>query len=359
MDSKHSDVVDNKTLDEGVSKELSNEAMQEFNIEDMCEHFSMLIYGRRRIGKTVLCHYIMSLLHTRFQNAFLFSKTHKTQGSTWDFVPEDNRVADFDEAKLTQILDDQIELVESALLPDGTRDKTLNPVVVILDDIVSDKRVQKSDILDKYYTLGRHANISVILLSQNAAASGSVSLQCRSNCDYIMATKMNQLDDYERMSRYYFGIEGWKKGIERVNQLTQKPFHFAVSDIQDNARTCLADCTYYITAPELEKQDMKFKIGKHEQSNATSGMIKAVPDDVNIFSEGISNYFVEGGDPLNMVLPGTEFSAQTDEKNIERPKGLRPMQIDDDDGSKDRLQVHGVDEITDFVEYEDMDWDSD
>jgi hypothetical protein len=323
--------------DEAVITTPNSANVREFNIEDIIEDFSMVIYGMRFVGKTVLCHHIIEKLHERFDDAYLLSETVKLQPDAWHFVPEDNVADFFDEALLKKILDTQKEKRDEV-----GKDK-LPHVLVVLDDVVSDINVVRSEVLNKMFTLGRHYNLSVILLSQNACASGSISLQARNNCGYAITSNMNSLAELKRLADYYFGMEGYQFGMKKIQEITATPYTFAVADLGTQGRKVLNDYVFKVKAPKLEAQSSSFTIGeykkdKREELNVVEqNTINAVPDDTNIFSEGLSAYFTDvNGNRIKMMLPNARKATALMLETIE---GAEYSDVESDDGVEDIYEM--------------------
>lgn len=243
-----------------------NVLLQPFDPTEMTDYYSCVIYGMRRIGKTVLCKHVLRQQTDRFDEAWLFSKTADLQGDTWDCIHDDYKVIGFDEAKLLQIMQRQHQRVLDAqrIKKESGIDVDIPHVLVLMDDIVSDPAVQRSGILNEVFILGRHRHMSIMILSQNACASGSIGLQARSNVDYVMCSWFNNRDDFDRMATMYFGMEGKHAGIATVQRLTQEPFTFAVANLHKQGRKRLSDFVRTIKAPDPDAPggDPPFKLGK-------------------------------------------------------------------------------------------------
>lgn len=242
-----------------------------FDPKSIINFASIIVYGARRIGKTHLVSWILSVIGKRFKKAYLFSGTADVQPNAWDFIDEDCKFSSFNEVALNRIFDEQDEKITPIRRrwemngKKGDVEKMINKevphVLLVLDDIVSDPRVQRSGILNKVFTLGRHRRITIIILSQNACASGSVSLHARGNVDYCISSMMNSLADWERLAEYYFGQEGKNEGIELLKAMTEQPYHFAVAELHKQGRRKLSDYCSYISAPA---KIGKFKIAQKD-----------------------------------------------------------------------------------------------
>lgn len=245
----------------------------EFSIDSIIPYSSMLMYGARRIGKTHLMTHIMSKIGKRFDEIYLFSGTAEVQPDAWRFIPKCCKVAAFDESRIQEIMDvqsERIAQIRSKIKNVDKRDgaeigriinKKCEHVMLIFDDIVSDRRVVRSGMLDNLYTLGRHLRISQVILSQNANAQNSVGLSVRNNVDYVFTSCMPSEPMYERLAENYFGVEGKKQGVKVLKAITSEDYTFAVAEIHKSGRRKLKDYVRKIKAPP---KIPRFKAGPKE-----------------------------------------------------------------------------------------------
>lgn len=346
---------------------VATDPVQEFDIQTICKNFSMVLYGARRKGKSVLVHYILSQIYDRFDEVVLLSDTADLQPEIWHFVPEKNRHVGWKEEVLKEVMDkaqEERKKMEKQFAEDmsnekkdAERDDKMTKRLVILDDIISHPEVRKSSVFKSYFTTGRHFYISVIILSQNASARESLSISARGNMDYTLTTKMKSLDDTIRLSRYYYGSEGWKKGVARINQLTQEPFSFAVSDMANTENTgLLVETTYVIKAPKLEDQDSNWVIGKeHDKQHGSTLQALDGENAHKVLTDGIARMIeleAATGPPLLMLLPGREWEADLEAKGITvLPHGLQPGEAKKrkftkyEDEKNDAKEVHGEEDL--------------
>lgn len=265
-----------------------------FRIKDMIPHFTGMIYGARRVGKTHLASYIISKLHKRFKKVYLFSQTTELQPDAWSFIPEDHKFDHFDTVVLEGLYNKQVEEVSKArrslegrkppLTGDALRDaisKKVPSILLILDDIINDTSVRGSGLLGKLFVSGRHLRFSLLFLSQTPARSATISRLMRSNVDYCFCSEFDTEDDLETIAGLFFCKEGKKAGIARIHQLTAEKHSFAVSELHKRGKVSLADHTFSIQAPaawpafELEEaKDIRNRLfvdGSGKRRTAASG----------------------------------------------------------------------------------------
>lgn len=273
------------------------------NWENLIPHFSMVVIGRRRIGKSTLVKHILSHIYKRFKEAYVFTGTGSVQPLAWNCFPKDRVIEGFQDGVLRDILKKQRGLIEEVYhdfennigktLNDKlnvgelkrlktTVDKEVKPMLLLFDDVVQDGNVRSSEFMTSLFTLGRHLKITIILLSQNANARGSVNTESRGNIDYVLTSNMTQDDDYERLASMFFGAEGKKRGKVFVKENTQKEHHsFLFGDLTMTERSNLTDYTTVVSAPPPEKQKY-FKLCarevKKKKPGTPAGALPPVPD---------------------------------------------------------------------------------
>lgn len=245
----------------------SSHPFKPFDPKSIIPYASMLVYGARRIGKTHLMTYIMSMIYKRFDEVYVFSETIDVQRDSWRFIPKVNRILGFNEAKIKEIMNKQKR--DIAKIWNRMKDKPVKQILAVIekevphtllifDDIVSNKRVVRSGILEKTYTLGRHLRISQVILSQNANAANSVGRGVRNNVDYVFTSMMPSEAMYEVLADTYFGIEGKKAGMAALKAITADPFTFAVAEIHKQRRAKLTD---YVSTIKADAKLKEFKAG--------------------------------------------------------------------------------------------------
>jgi len=187
-------------------------AFRQFDPEDLPQHFSMLFVAPRGSGKTVALRHILYKIKGRFKKAYLFSQTASFQEGAYDYIPAQNIFNGFDEFALRDIVNKNKEIL--------TRNKSLpkklridNPVLVVLDDVVTDKAMQTSETLKSLFTLGRHIHISVVILLQNISSRDGMSTICRKNVDCFFGWSTHDALSREMISESFASIINKKEGM--------------------------------------------------------------------------------------------------------------------------------------------------
>jgi len=203
---------------------------------DVPDHFLMLIYGIRRSGKTVMLKHMLESMKERlqFHEVYVICSTLDVNPDQYDFLPKTAQFSDvanidyhlrkiYDNQKrnmqkrkeaggkekgdMEKLYEDQTEdsggvlhrqtkdlvtLSRAAAMneiykPEEYQDDTgYHPVLLILDDVVSENAVRSSPYLKNVAIAGRHLHISCIILSQAVAGSASVPPAVRIQADLVL-----------------------------------------------------------------------------------------------------------------------------------------------------------------------------
>ena len=177
--------------------------------------FSMSVASKRNSGKTLLISaLIQALLAMRKVDMVLvMSQTVHVNEDYW-FLPPRLRIP-FSEAVIQKLMDKQ------AKIPKGKREQ----VLLVLDDVLSDKDAEKSRYVRRLFILSRHYDIHIILISQTSNVA--LSPQIKANSDYIL---------YSRLNRYQLGTL-WesltnidKRAFIEWSEMNNKNFTFLIVD---------------------------------------------------------------------------------------------------------------------------------
>jgi hypothetical protein len=184
-------------------------------VEDMEVPFRMVVASKSNSGKTQLLSQIVQelLKQGKIYICFVFSNTYKQSGD-WSFLPESCK-SPFDPTKLRELLDMQC----------ATPKQQRKQVLVILDDVFDDKSAVRNETITAFYTRGRHAGISCVLLSQ--ASNHLLTPTIKENACYIL---------YSRLNRQQLGVL-WecitnmeKQEFIRFSEAINKDYNFIAID---------------------------------------------------------------------------------------------------------------------------------
>lgn len=187
-------------------------------------NFSMIISSKRRTGKSVFVKDICHQIKGWYNSAYLFSMTSDLQPDLYDFIPESNVYNSFNEDKLEEIWSIQEKLI-TALRAAKAPDSDMPHILIILDDVISDTRVKKSEILNRLFVAGRHLKFAVIAISQTFTGFGPT---LRVNCDVSVAFYLDSQDNREAFAKQYLSTKNKNLGIMIFERITKEPYQCIV-----------------------------------------------------------------------------------------------------------------------------------
>ena len=170
-----------------VYRRLSEDILP-FVPTELPKNFSMIVYGRRRQGKTTAIQWIVYWNRFKFDDIYVFSAT-SFNGHYETFVPKGHIFPRFEEAALAAIIEYQKE------------HKGERTVLVILDDVLDDMHdIRKSDALRTAFASGRHLDLPVIVATQYPKAMNPV---FRQNVDAAVVFALDNVELREMMYKSY------------------------------------------------------------------------------------------------------------------------------------------------------------
>lgn len=143
--------------------------------------FAVCLGGKRNSGKSwLISEFIKKLIQRKMVDMVLVMSNSAGLNSDYDFLPS-GLVMKFNEKVLEQLWDSQVKKAK----------KDKKHVFVVLDDVLSDPRAQRSEMVSRIYSLGRHNGpISCAILSQ--VANLVLTPTVKQNSDMILWSKLNR-----------------------------------------------------------------------------------------------------------------------------------------------------------------------
>lgn len=141
---------------------------------------SMCFSSKRNTGKSVMVNALIKALfeQKKIDSVIVFSNTARLNDDYPDLPMSVKQ--EYDEEKLRRLIEHQ-KSVEK-----GKRKR----VLVVFDDLLGDKSAKNSDLIMYCYAIGRHINISPILVSQ--VANHLLTPTTKANSDYIFLSRLNR-----------------------------------------------------------------------------------------------------------------------------------------------------------------------
>jgi hypothetical protein len=302
-------------------------SLPEFDpIRDLPDHFLIIMYGMRRSGKTVMLKHMLESLHERlqFHEVYLFCGTADVNPDQYEFIPKSARFSDVEnlEYHLRKLWDHQTEAkrkkresdkaankksddrkklfdsdsddedsgkvlitqprevgsrsrraaMKEILDPEEYNDKKgdYHPVLIIMDDCVSEDAVRRSPTLKKIAIGGRHIDISIIILSQCVCGSASVPPAVRTQSDVVITVAQPRSRvEREMIAEQYLTAENRQgskaDALEVLNKITSVQHRALVVSTIDSAARSHLDFAYKYGPVPFPPCSEEFKLGTQEQ----------------------------------------------------------------------------------------------
>lgn len=262
---------------EEMTESVDVSSVKTFDPSDLCASPLFLVFGARRVGKTHLMTWLLSLMKDKIDKAYLFSNTSRVQIAAWDMIVPDHKFEGFQEEVMNHIWQEQVhkfeelnDMLEPTMPDKEERQRVIKKrapkVFIVFDDIISDERIRSRKVINDIFVMGRHLNIGAAFLSQAISARASFNIMCRPNVDYVISSHMNSRGDWERLSEMYLSFEDWKLGFCLAKGITRTKYNFvvAVHCIRDDDMTTERSNATNILKIKAPAKKPKFQLGDKE-----------------------------------------------------------------------------------------------
>lgn len=141
---------------------------------------SIAVASKRNTGKTLLVSVLIhELLERKAVSMVLVMSQTQHVNDDYKFLPPRLRQS-FSEDVIKKMLDTQGKVPK----------KQRSQVLLVLDDVLSDRDAEKSRFIKRLYTLGRHYDISIILISQTSNVALTPAI--KQNSDWLLYSRQNR-----------------------------------------------------------------------------------------------------------------------------------------------------------------------
>lgn len=193
--------------------------IKEFDPHDLPEdkQLSILIFGKRRTGKSFWLRWYLYERRKDFNEIYLFTKTEENNFYN-KFLPKGFIYPGFIKSKLDMI----VRRAKALKKAEGKEPK----MFVIGDDLASDYRIHKSDnSLIGLYTEGRHRGITCAYLSQKFKA---VDPAIRNNADLVIIFTQFNAKEALAIAEEYLGRLNKRTALAVMDMYTCSELHSAL-----------------------------------------------------------------------------------------------------------------------------------
>lgn len=228
--------------------------IQEFSLDDMCEHPSIVMVAKRGSGKS----WITKSIVYKFADipvGVIISLTEKQSPFFGDFFPNSFIFYQYESKILRNLILRQKIMLKKAA--DKKKEgKKIDPrALVVMDDCLAAKGLWAKDPL--IYELlfnGRHSKITYILTMQFPLG---ISPELRGNFDYVFLLAEDVTSNLKRIYEHYAGMFPDFNSFKQV--FTQLTEDFGAMVIKNRgARNNLFDKIAFYKAPNLSNKPLEF-----------------------------------------------------------------------------------------------------
>lgn len=187
------------------------------------KNFSAIVCAKRRSGKSVLVKDILSQIKNNYAECHVFSNTAHLQQDLFDYVPPENVYYGLDAPILDRIYSDQERYILEQTKKKKDK-KKLKHILLIFDDIISDKKIRHSQTFDKLFIESRHINIAVIGISQYLSGAHGFNALARKNCDFFFTFYPDCDRDKELICNDFLSVKSRKEGKALLESICLEPY---------------------------------------------------------------------------------------------------------------------------------------
>lgn len=183
---------------------------------------TIVFFGKRGTGKTFAMRWILQndVIRSLLPRLIVMTDT-KINGFWQQYIPEDYVHEGFDHDLLLEIMERQKEVIKKWRALDEKDKPFYNPnLCVVFDDIISNRTVKFNETFEKFFTLGRHLMITIMVTSQYAKGVNTVA---RGNIDYAFIFKQDMRIQMESLADDFFNFFGNRHtAFEIIERFTSK-----------------------------------------------------------------------------------------------------------------------------------------
>lgn len=233
--------------------------LEEWDPTTLPEHFFLVFEGKRRTGKTTFAKWLLQYYQDSFSLVWCMTNT-KASGVWGHFVGEEFTFPSWQPDKIEKIIQRNDKLI-AEYGEDSEQGKRLGNVLVILDDVVSQK-IHDDPMFKKLATEGRHHWISIILMTQDPKA---INPAVRDNCD--VAVIFAQKTDRNKTSIWEDFLNDTTKplGIAMLSRFCVN--HDCLVSVQTNLDGSIYHTFFKSTIDKTKLKDELYMLGGDTQKD--------------------------------------------------------------------------------------------
>lgn len=213
-----------------------------FQIHTMKKNPSILVFGPKRSGKSVLKNHLIYHINQhvkKFNAGFSMSGTREAKDSMKGKVPNSLNL-DYTLDRFKKNWNTICDPVNEAEI----LDQDLS-ILVDMDDCTYDKQLLKCKEMRHMVMNGRHSNGTPIVCMQYCM---DMPPEIRTNIDYVFVTKQTRRDVQEKMWKYFFGQFKKFEDFRKVLLTCTQNYEVLVLDCTVSDTSKIENCLFYFKA---------------------------------------------------------------------------------------------------------------
>lgn len=184
---------------------MSSLKIRRFNVKDIKPHRIILLVGKRGTGKSTLIRDLMYHIRKNIHLPFAMTPTEESMEMFRSCMPRCLLYDGSSACTMRRIIEHQRKA--------GRRKEKQEHLLMVMDDMMYDKKVLKTPEMRDIFMNGRHLKITFVNAMQYVMDMGP---DLRSQVDYVFALRENIISNLSRLWKYFFGIFNTYSDFERT-----------------------------------------------------------------------------------------------------------------------------------------------
>jgi hypothetical protein len=229
--------------------------LKPFDYDKVSLDSMILVLGKRRYGKSVWAEWFLSHIYQYFpRGGYVFTNTKHNW--FWQKHFPDNRIyAGLNSEVLTEIFNSQKNIYNAIL--QGAQLDTVPNIVLIFDDVISNRDIKRNPMILKIAWEGRHYFILALFCSQDVKG---LDPGIRQNADLIALTYQTQERSIESIKEDYADFFDNKYYFRKILMNNTRDHQLIIID-QTEAKYGIEDVFFIDKAPDPKKEPLVYRVG--------------------------------------------------------------------------------------------------
>jgi hypothetical protein len=222
---------------------------EQFDPEELLKRDGVMsVIAMTGAGKSVFIIDCLSKIYKNYDHVFMISKTAKLQ-KCYSFFDKECIIDKFDEVFLKEIWENNTQKVLSGKKPER--------ILLIFDDVLNDRKVRKSTVLDDLYTGGRHVGISMWCLSHNFTTLKPLQ---RNNTSWFVSFDIDSHKERENLTSQYINVDSKQEAMQIFKDIVrEKPYQCIIIISHKNGSENKSKIKKYIANPSPNPFRIEYK----------------------------------------------------------------------------------------------------